>query len=60
MKTKTPNLGVGASRNSCGGISCDTFTLSAYRAQHLASRYALSFETAAVLAALAFGGARHG
>ncbi|MBN9146235.1 MAG: hypothetical protein BGP00_06055 [Novosphingobium sp. 63-713] len=60
MKTKTPNLAVGASRNSCGGISCDTFTLSAFRAQHLASRYALPLETAAIVAALAFGGAHHG
>jgi len=60
MKSKAPHQGGEASRNSCGGISCDTFTLSAFRAQHLASRYALPFKTAALVAALSFGGAHHG
>lgn len=36
------------------------FTLAAYRAQSLAARFAIPIETAALVAALAWGGAGHG
>ena len=57
---RSPTTRGRASRNSCGGISCEPFTLAAYRAQCLSSRFALPLETAAMMAALAFGGAHHG
>ena len=59
MNNENPTIKGRASRNSCGGISCEPFTLTAYRAQHLAARFPLPIETAAIMAAFAFGGA-HG
>lgn len=50
-----PNKG----RAGCAMLPGDTqnsLTVSAYRAQHLAARYALPLEAAAIVAALAFGG----
>jgi hypothetical protein len=50
-------------RASCGRFPDAThkpFTVNALRIQHLAARYALPIETAAIIAALAFGGAAHG
>ena len=44
-----------ASRNSLDSFH-DALTLATYRAQHVSSRYALPFETAALVAALALGG----
>jgi len=49
-----------ASCNLFGDKMPDALTLSAYRAQHIAVRYAVPLETAAILAALAFGGAHYG
>ena len=61
MNNENPTIKGRASRNSCGGISCEPFTRTAYRAQHLVARFALPIETAAIVAALAFaGGAHHG
>jgi len=48
------------SRVSLASITPETFSLSTFRAQLVASRYALPLETAAIVAALAFGGAAHG
>lgn len=46
--------------NSLVGASTESLTLSAYRAQHLIGAYGIRPETAAVLAAIAFGGHHHG
>ena len=35
-------------------------TPTAFQVQHLIARHALTFETAAIIAALAFGGSHHG
>jgi hypothetical protein len=60
-KYETPTDEAGASRESLEGTSRDCFTLTTYRLQYLAARYALPVETAAIVAALAFaGGAHHG
>ena len=48
-----------ASRNSLDSFH-DFLSLAAYRAQHIASRYVLPIETAALVAALALEGAHHG
>lgn len=45
--------------NSLVGASTESFTLSAYRAQHLIATYGIRPELAAMLAAIAFGG-HHG
>ena len=47
----------GASRNSCGGCLQGLDNPASLRVQHLIARYALPIETAAIVAALAFGGA---
>lgn len=60
MKGKAPHQGGEASRNSCGGISCETLTLSTLRVQHLMARYALPVETAVIVSALMFEGMAHG
>jgi len=49
-----------ASRVSFGDWTQDALTLSAYRAQHLIGTFGLRPETAAMLAAIAFGGHAHG
>ena len=49
-----------ASRVSFGDWTQDTLTLSAYRAQHLMGAFGLRPETAAMLAAVAFGEHAHG
>lgn len=49
-----------ASRVSFGDWTQDALTLSAYRAQHLIGSYGIRPETAAMLAAIAFGGGAHG
>lgn len=46
--------------NSLVGASTESLTLSAYRAQHLIGTFGLRPETAAMLAAIAFGGHAHG
>lgn len=38
----------------------EAISLSVLRAQHLAARHAMTLETAAIFAALAFGGSQHG
>ena len=45
--------------NSLVGASTESLTLSAYRAQHLIMSYGIRPETAAFLAAIAFGGHGH-
>ena len=47
----------GASRNSCGGCLQSLDNPASLRVQHLIARYSLPIETAAIIAALAFGGA---
>ena len=47
----------GPSRNSCGGCLQSLDNPAFLRVQHLIARYALPIETAAIIAALAFGGA---
>lgn len=49
-----------ASRVSFGHWTQDALSLSAYRAQHLIGTYGIHPETAAMLAAIAFGGHGHG
>ena len=56
---ETPAGKAGASRESLVGTTRENLTLTAYRAQRFAYRYALPIETAALLAALAFGGCGH-
>jgi hypothetical protein len=46
--------------NALVGASTESLTLSAYRAQHLIGTYGIRPETAAMLAAIAFGGHGHG
>jgi len=58
---QNPGVQAGASRNRLGSRLHPSHTLSAYRAQHLISTYAMRPELAALVASLAFGGgARHG
>ena len=59
MEQKTPTAN-GRGLEKLGGQFQVPFSLAALRAQHLAARYALPLETAAIMAALAFGGAHHG
>ncbi len=59
MKQKTPAVS-GRGMELLAGASSAPITLPAYRAQCLAARYALPIEQAAIVAALAFGGAHHG
>jgi len=59
MKTKTPPVGE-VSRGLPASFTPANLTLSAYRAQHVAARFALPIEVAATIATLAFGGAAHG
>jgi len=56
---KTPPKGE-VSHGRLASFTPETFSLSTLRAQLVASRYALPLETAAIVAALAFGGAAHG
>jgi len=59
MAKKTPAVtGRGVEVLTCFS-SAQTITAT-LRIQYLASRYALPLETAAIVAALAFGGAAHG
>ena len=46
--------------NALVGASTESLTLSAYRAQYLMGSYGIRPELAAMVAALAFGGVRHG
>lgn len=46
--------------NSLHGASTESLTLSAYRAQHLMGKYALTPDQAAIWAAFIFGGGHHG
>lgn len=58
MKTNNPTARGGAVEKLAGEFHVP-FTLDSYRTQLIASRYALPIETAAIMAALAFGGAAH-
>lgn len=53
---KTPAVGAGASRDSCGGRSQSLSSLDAYQAQFLTLAYSVRPEVASMVAALAFGG----
>ena len=59
MAKKTPTAN-GEGMETLPGNFQAPFTLTSYRAQHLAARFALPLETAAILAALAFAGGTHG
>lgn len=59
MERKTPAATNGRGMETLPGNFHAPFTLTAYRAQHLAARFPLPIETAAIMAAFAFGGA-HG
>jgi len=59
MKSKTPATAE-VSRGLLPSFSPANLSLSTLRAQHVANRYALPAETAAIIAALAFGGTAHG
>ena len=59
MERKTPAR-EGRGAETLAGNFRDPFNLSTAQAQWLASRYALPINTAATVAALAFGGAHHG
>jgi hypothetical protein len=56
-KTPAGLIPTGASRDSCGGNSHLLDNPASLRIQHLIARHALTVETAAIIAALAFGGA---
>ena len=61
METKTPAAAGSRDLGTLGGIFQTPFTLANYRAQVIASRFAVPLEAAAIVAALAFaGGAHHG
>ena len=59
MEMKRPAATNGRAMEKLGGDFHCPFTLSTFRAQLIASRYALPLETAAIVAGLAFGG-HHG
>ena len=56
MERKTPTAQGGRGLEMLAGGFHVPLTLATYRAQHLASRYALPIETAALVATLALGG----
>ena len=58
MKRKTPTVS-GRGVEKLGGFHC-LDSLTAVQVQHLIVRHALTIETAAIIAALAFGNAHHG
>jgi|GEM_PF-1767328 len=60
MKTKTPHHEGGVSHGRLPSFTPANLSLSTFRAQLIASRYALSIETAVIVVALAFGGVSHG
>jgi hypothetical protein len=60
MERKTPTALGGRGMEKLAGGSNASFSTMAYRAQIVAARYALPLETAAIIAALAFGGSQHG
>lgn len=60
MKRKAPAALGSEGRETLGGGFSGPFSTTAYRAQIVAARYALPLETAAIIAALAFGGSQHG
>lgn len=60
MERKTPAGRAGRGADSLVGPSSVPPTLALIRAQHIAARYGLPIETAAIVAALAFGGGPHG
>lgn len=59
LKCETPHGG-GASWNSLVGASTESFTLSAYCAQHLIAQHGIRPELAVMVASIAFGGQGHG
>lgn len=59
MKTKTPAAN-GRGVEMLTGDFHTPFTLATFRAQSFAARFAIAIETAALVAALAWGGAHHG
>jgi hypothetical protein len=59
MEKKTPTAN-GRGMETLAGNFHAHLSLNSYRAQLIASRYALPIETAAIMAAFAFGGAAHG
>lgn len=60
MQNKTPAATNSRGLETLAGNFHAPFTLSGYRAQLIAGRFALPIEHAAIVAALAFGGAHHG
>ena len=60
MERKTPAAHSDRGMETLPGNFQAPFTLPSYRAQHLAARFALPPETAAILAALVFAGGTHG
>lgn len=56
MNRKTPAALSGRGCETLPGNFCSSITLAAYRAQLIASRYALPLETAALVATMALGG----
>jgi len=59
MERKAPAALGSEGRETLGGGFSGPFSTTAYRAQIVAARYALPIETAAIIAALAWG-AHHG
>jgi hypothetical protein len=60
MEQKAPAARGDEGRETLGGGFSGSFTTTAYRAQIVAARFAIPLETAAIIAALAFGGSQHG
>lgn len=60
MKRETPAALGGRGVERLAGISEAPFILPSYRVQLIAARYAMSADTAATVAALAFQGGHHG
>ena len=57
---KTPVARGDRGRETLGGGFSGPLNTAAYRAQIVATRFAIPLETAAIIAALAFGGSHHG
>jgi hypothetical protein len=60
MRKETPAARGDRGVDLLPGASTPSIALAAYRAKHLASRFSLPMETAAIYAAIAFGSAHHG
>ena len=60
MKNENPTTKGRASRVKVGTGTHEVINPTTYQVQHLIARHSLTIESAAIIAALAFGGCHHG